>query len=78
MPWRGGYIGGSESHSGIRLRVSIESGHRDQTHVAQRETAITPLGRHWVLQMLHFANDHMRTVDFERVMFPQQASDFQR
>jgi len=60
------------------LRVGIEPGHRDQTHVAQREAAIVPLGRLGVLQTLHFANDHMRPVDFERVMFPQQASDFQR
>ena len=52
----------------MRLRVGVEPDHRDETHVAQRETAIVPLGRHWVLQMLHFANDHMRAVDFERVM----------
>ena len=75
MPWRGSRISGSESHSALWLRVRVEPGHGDQTHGVQRETAIAALGRLGVVQMLNFANDHMRTVDFERVMFAQQTSD---
>ena len=63
-------MSGCESHSSIRLRVGVEPGHGDQTHIAQRETAIVPLGRLKVLQMLHFANDHMCPVDFQRMVFP--------
>ena len=75
MPrWRGP-ISGSESYSGIRLRVAVEPGYGDQTHVAQREAAIATLRGIGIAQMLNFANDHMRTVDFQRVMFSQKASD---
>ena len=33
-------------------------------------SAIATLGGLWILQMLHFTNDHMRAVDFKRMMFP--------
>lgn len=70
MPGWAGRISGCESQSGSWLGVGVQPGDCDQTHVAQREAAIAPLGRLGVLQMLNFANDHMRAVDCKRMVFP--------